>query len=79
MRKFARAFTLAAAVAALGAPAVALADDSTSTEKKEAFGRLTVDQVDEMVAKKDGYIFDNNSKDSYAKAHVPPAKWVEST
>ncbi len=76
MKKFARAFTLAAAVAAFAAPSVALADDAGGTEKKEAFGRLTIDQVNELIAKKDGYIFDNNSKDTYAKGHVPTAKWV---
>jgi len=76
MKKFARAFTLAAAVAAFTAPAVAFAEDAGSTEKKNAFGRLTIDQVNELIAKKDGYIFDNNSKATYAKGHVPTAKWV---
>jgi rhodanese-related sulfurtransferase len=76
MKKFARAFTLAAAVAAFAAPSVALAKDVSSTENKDAFGRLTIDQVNELIAKKDGFIFDNNSKETYAKGHVPTAKWV---
>ncbi len=58
-----------AADAAAAAPAAA--------EKKEAFGRLTIEEVDAMIAKKDGFIFDNNSKESFAKGHVPTAKWVE--
>jgi len=76
MKTLFRALTLSAAVAALAAPMAARAGDASSTEKKEAFGRLSIDEVDAMVAKKEGFIFDNNSKDSYAKGHVPTAKWV---
>jgi rhodanese-related sulfurtransferase len=76
MKKFARAFTLAAAVAAFTAPAVAFAEEASSTEKKDAFGRMTIAQVNELIAKKDGFIFDNNSKETYAKGHVPTAKWI---
>ncbi len=46
-------------------------------EEKEEFGRLTVDQVAEHVAKGDASIFDNNPKDMWQKGHVPTAKWVD--
>ncbi len=59
------------ALAALLFGAAARADD------KEEFGRLTVDQVAEHVAKGDAAIFDNNDKDTWQKGHVPTAKWVD--
>jgi rhodanese-related sulfurtransferase len=45
--------------------------------KEEGFGDLTIDQVADLIAAKDADIFDNNSKDVYAKGHVPTAKWVD--
>ena len=45
--------------------------------KEEGFGDLTIDQVADLIAKKDADIFDNNGKDVYAKGHVPTAKWVD--
>ena len=41
--------------------------------------RLTVDQVATKLDAKDGktFIYDNNSKDSWAAAHVPGAKWLD--
>lgn len=44
--------------------------------KGEGFGDLTVDQVADLIAKKDVDVFDNNGKDVYEKGHVPTAKWV---
>lgn len=44
--------------------------------KDEGFGDLTVDQVADLIAKKDVDVFDNNGKDVYEKGHVPSAKWV---
>ncbi len=59
------------ALGALLFGAAARADD------KEEFGRLTVDQVAEHVAKGDASIFDNNDKETWQKGHVPTAKWVD--
>ena len=59
------------ALGALLFGAAARADD------KEEFGRLTVDQVAEHVAKGDASIFDNNEKETWQKGHVPTAKWVD--
>ncbi len=44
-----------------------------------ALKQLTVDQVAQRLATKDGatYIFDNNTKASYAEGHVPGAKWLD--
>ena len=44
--------------------------------KHEGFSELTIDQVAELIAKKDADIFDNNSQDRWQKSHVPGAKWV---
>jgi hypothetical protein len=44
--------------------------------KGEGYSDLTVDQVADLIAKKEADIFDNNPKDMYAKGHVPTAKWV---
>jgi hypothetical protein len=44
--------------------------------KEEGYSDLGVDQVAELIAKKDVEVFDNNGKDVYAKGHVPTAKWV---
>jgi hypothetical protein len=40
---------------------------------------LTVDQVATRLAAKDGktFIYDNNSKESWASGHVPGAKWLD--
>jgi hypothetical protein len=40
---------------------------------------LTVDQVAAKIAANDGktFIYDNNSKDSWAAGHVPGAKWLD--
>jgi len=47
-----------------------------SSASEEGFSDLTIDQVADLIAKKDADIFDNNSKEVYAKGHVPTAKWV---
>ncbi len=43
----------------------------------EGFGRLTVDQVSELIAKDDASIYDNNGKDRWARGHVPGARWLD--
>jgi len=48
-----------------------------SSANEEGFSDLTIDQVADLIAKKDVDIFDNNAKDVYAKGHVPTAKWVD--
>jgi len=50
--------------------------------KAEAFGRLTVEDVQAKIAdakagKAAVYIFDNNGKERFEKGHVPGAKWVK--
>jgi rhodanese-related sulfurtransferase len=50
-------------------------------EKAEAFGRLTVDEVEaKLKASQDGkaalFVFDNNSKETFTSGHVPGAKWI---
>lgn len=73
----------AASLAACSKPA---ADDKGATPaqeaKAEAFGRLTIDDLQsKMDQAKDGKvklaIYDNNSKERFAKGHIPTAKWVK--
>jgi len=68
--KILRTSLLAAAVLLFAG--VARADSS----KGEGYGDLTVDQVADLIAKKDVAVFDNNGKDVFAKGHVPTATWV---
>lgn len=48
-----------------------------SSGKEEGFGDLTVEQVSDLIAKKDIDVYDNNARNDYAKAHLPTAKWVD--
>ena|SRR3979409_2613395 len=51
----------------------------TSASPSQELKRLTVEQVAARIAAKDGktFIYDNNSKDSWASGHVPGAKWLD--
>jgi Rhodanese-like domain len=61
----------------LGAILLFLAGSARAGEaKEEGFSDLTVEQVSDLIAKKEADVFDNNSKEVYAKGHVPTAKWV---
>lgn len=66
---------VAVAVAALGLALVA-GRANAGEAKNEGYGSLTVDQVAELVSKKEADVFDNNSQDRWQKSHVPGAKWV---
>jgi Rhodanese-like domain len=57
-------------------------DTSTAEADKEAFGRMTIDELEaKMAAAKAGQaklaIFDNNQHDRFDKGHIPGAKWVK--
>lgn len=43
----------------------------------EPFGRLSVDQVASMLGKPGTFIYDNNSRESFASGHVPGATWLD--
>jgi rhodanese-related sulfurtransferase len=60
-----------------GALALLALAGAVRAAESEPFGRLTVDQVADLVAKKDASIYDNNPRDMYEKGHVPTAKWVD--
>ena len=51
------------------------ANSAESAELKS----LTVDEVDQRIAAKDGktFIFDNNPEDRFASGHVPTATWLD--
>ena len=49
----------------------------------EAFGKLTVEELDAKMAEAKGgklalHIFDNNKKARFEKGHIPGAKWLDS-
>lgn len=74
---------LAAALTAF-APACKKSGDSASEHgaKDEAFGRMSIDEVEAKLKEaKEGkaafYVFDNNAKSTYEKGHLPGAKWVD--
>jgi hypothetical protein len=67
-------FLLPGVIAALAAlPGI------TSASPSGELKRLTVEQVAARLAAKDGktFIYDNNSKESWASGHVPGAKWLD--
>ena len=71
-----RLHVLRIAAVALGAALLLPLTARANPAKDEGFGELTVDQVAELIAKKDVDVFDNNAQDVYQKGHVPTAKWV---
>ena len=63
-------------IAMLGLGVALIACSLHAEAKNEGFGELTVDQVQDLIAKNDADIYDNNAKGDWAKGHVPTAKWV---
>jgi hypothetical protein len=68
---------LAAATLLMVAPGCSR-NSSTSPALPE-LRALTVDEVAARLAANDGhtFVYDNNGQDSYAKAHLPGARWVD--
>ena len=71
-----------AALPACKKPPAEPTKEGVAEEGKEAFGRLTVDELDaRMAAAKAGQgklaIFDNNQRERFDKGHIPGAKWVK--
>ena len=57
-------------------------DSKSPSEAKEAFGRLTVDELaakmaDAKVGKLKLAVFDNNGLDTWKEGHLPGATWVQ--
>src|SRR4051812_38881148 len=76
------ALPLGALACAKSAPEGSTKSETATADKAEAFGRLTVEEVQtKMADAKAGklalYIFDNNGKERFEKGHVPGAKWVK--
>ena len=56
------------------------ADKTAKAEPSaEQLHKLTVDEVEARVNAHDGktFVFDDNNKDSWVKAHVPTATWLD--
>jgi len=73
---------VAVALATLPACKKDAASKDERASETEAFGRLTVDEVEAKLAlAKEGklafYAIDNNAKSVFDKGHVPGAKWVD--
>lgn len=74
-------FALAVSASACAKPAAPAPAASTEAAEPEAFGRLTVDDVAAKLDEaKNGKLvlalYDANSKELYAKGHLPGAKWI---
>jgi rhodanese-related sulfurtransferase len=50
--------------------------DCPETEKKASFGRLSVQEVSDLVAKGEASVFDDNNEERFKKGHVPGAVWL---
>jgi rhodanese-related sulfurtransferase len=50
--------------------------DCPEAEKKEAFGRLSVQEVSDLVAKGEASVFDDNHEERFKQGHVPGAVWL---
>lgn len=48
-------------------------------KKSEELKSLTIDEVNQRIAAKDGktFVYDNNPEDHFASGHVPTARWVD--
>lgn len=70
-----RSIALLFGIAALALVGCSKDSVATASELKP----LTVDEVAARIAANDGktFIFDNNPKESWVKAHVPGAKWLD--
>jgi hypothetical protein len=69
---------MALALSGAAVVTVARADDKgAQADKKEGFGKMSVDEVEQTIAKGDAQVFDNNSKKRFEEGHVPTAKWVK--
>ena len=72
------------AALSMAAPACKKSNDQSAehSSKDEAFGRMSVDDVEAKLKEaKEGkaafYVFDNNAKSVFDKGHLPGAKWVD--
>lgn len=45
-------------------------------DQDRGYGELSVEQVQQLVESKGADLFDNNSRESWIKEHVPGARWV---
>ncbi|UQA57683.1 rhodanese-like domain-containing protein [Polyangium aurulentum] len=74
---------MALAAAALAvAPGCKKSGGDSHASENEAFGRLSVDEVEaKMKEAKEGklafHVIDNNARQVYQKGHLPGAKWVD--
>ena len=50
--------------------------DCPESEKKETFGRLSVQEVSDLVAKGEASVFDDNREERFKQGHVPGAVWL---
>lgn len=66
-------------VAALGGIGCDKKPAADKAGDEAALKQLTVDQVAARLATKDAatFIYDNNTRASYAEGHVPSAKWLD--
>jgi hypothetical protein len=79
-KRFAILLSIALAAGATGCSK--LRSDHGGEAEKEAFGRLTIDELEARMADAKGgkaklAVYDNNDHDRFDKGHIPGAKWVK--
>jgi hypothetical protein len=50
---------------------------ATACAAEEPFGRLGVDDVAARLGKPGVYVYDNNSRETYASGHLPGSRWLD--
>ncbi len=71
------AFGRLAPLALACAFAVLLGSAGCARAGEQPFGRLSVDQVADKLGNPGVFVYDNNSKETYAAGHVPGATWLD--
>jgi len=49
----------------------------SSLAAPDPFGTLSVDEVAQKLGHKDVFLYDNNTREVFARGHVPGARWVD--
>ena len=70
------ALPLALTTACLGHHRKACGDCPESSAKNESFGRLSVQEVSDLISKGEASVFDDNNAQRFHAGHVPGATWM---
>jgi hypothetical protein len=74
LRMFGRILWAGLLAAALAAPLGCKSIGEVGAD--EGFATLSVDEVGQKIGKPDVFVFDGNTAETYAKGHLPGARWI---